>query len=115
MVVQKEDYERATESDGYFEGPPFFVIEVISPSERNSRRLQKVGLYLETGTDAVVEVDHTKRSVILHRADSDVPEMLGDRITWPFRAEFADIFRKRGHFSQGRTFFARADIFRKVK
>lgn len=94
MVVRKEDYEKAAESDGYFEGHPFFVIEVISPSERKSRRLQKVGLYLEAGTEAVVEIDYTKRTVVVYRPDSEIPEMLTDRITWPFRAEFSDIFRK---------------------
>ena len=94
MVVRKEDYNNAAESDGYFEGRPFFVIEVISPSERKSRRLQKVGLYLEAGADAVVEVDYTKRSVVIYRPDSDLPEMVEDRIAWPFQAEFSDIFRK---------------------
>jgi Uma2 family endonuclease len=94
MVVRKEDYDAAAESDGYFEGRPFFVVEVISPSERKSRRLQKVGLYPETGTDAVVEVDYSKRSVLVYRPDREIPEMLRDRITWPFRAEFSDIFRK---------------------
>ena len=67
MVVRKEDYDNAAESDGYFEGRPFLVIEVISPSERKSRRLQKVGLYLEAGAGAVVEVDYTKRSVAVYR------------------------------------------------
>ena len=94
MVIRKEDYDKAAKSDGYFEGYPFFVIEVISPSERKSRRLQKVGLYLEAGTEAVVEVDYTKQSVIVYRPDNDVPEMLRDRIAWPFKAEFSDIFRK---------------------
>ncbi len=94
MVVRREDYDKAAESDGYFEGHPFFVIEVISPSERKSRRLQKVGLYLEAGTDAVVEIDYSKRSVVVYRPDSEIPEMLRGRITWPFKAEFSDIFRK---------------------
>ena len=94
MVIRNEDYEKAVESDGYFEGHPFFVVEVISPSERKARRLQKVGLYLEAGTGAVVEIDYSKRSVIVYRPDSEIPEMLRDRITWPFKAEFSDIFRK---------------------
>ena len=93
MVIPKDDYLKAAKSDGYFEGRPQFVIEVISPSERKPRRLQKVGLYLEAGTDAVLEVDYTKRSVVIHRPEREVAEMVKDSITWPFQAEFSDIFR----------------------
>lgn len=92
MVIAKDDYLRTAKSDGYFEGRPHFVIEVISPSERKPRRLQKIGLYLEAGTDAVVEVDYTKRSVVIHRPDREVAEMVKDSITWPFQAEFSEIF-----------------------
>lgn len=92
MLIPKDDYLRTAKSDRYFEGRPLFVIEVISPSERKSRRLQKIGLYLEAGTD-VVEVDYAKRSVVIHRPDREVADMVKDRITWPFKAEFSDIFR----------------------
>ena len=94
MVIRREDYDKAAESGEYFEGHPFFVIEVISPSERKSRRLQKIGLYLEAGTEAVVEVDYTKRSVVVYRPDTEVPEVLRDRVVWPFEADFSEIFRR---------------------
>ncbi|MBV9264636.1 MAG: Uma2 family endonuclease [Acidobacteriaceae bacterium] len=93
MVIPKDDYLRAARSSGYFEGRPHFVIEVISPSERKPRRLQKVGLYLEAGTDAVVEVDYTKRRVVIHRPEREIAEVVKDFIIWPFNAELADIFR----------------------
>ena len=94
MVIRREDYNKAAESGEYFEGHPFFVVEVVSPSERKSRRLQKIGLYLEAGTEAVVEIDYTKRSVVVYRPDTEVPEVLRDGVTWPFEADFSDIFRR---------------------
>jgi Uma2 family endonuclease len=92
MVITTEDHQRAAKSGGYFQGRPQFVIEVVSPSEKKFRRLQKVGLYLEAGAGAVVEVVYTKRNVLVHRPDEEFPEHVKDRITWPFTAEFAEIF-----------------------
>lgn len=43
MVLRAEDYKKAAKSGEYFEGKPLFVIEVISPNERKSRRMQKLG------------------------------------------------------------------------
>jgi len=96
MVLRRQDYDETAASGEYFQGHPEFVIEVISPSERKSRRLQKIGLYLEAGTNAVVEVDYTKHSVVVYRSDTEIPEMLKDRITWPFEADFSAIFRRLG-------------------
>jgi Uma2 family endonuclease len=92
MVVLPEDFREALRSAGYFRGRPEFVIEVISPSERRSRRLQKIGLYLEAGAGAVVEVDYTKRTVLVYRPDEDAPEACRGRIEWPFKADTDEIF-----------------------
>ncbi len=92
MVIRPEDYQQAEQSNGYFEGKPYFVVEVISPSERKSRRMQKVGLYLEAGAGAVVEVDDTKRLVILYRSDREAAEVSADRINWPFAADLNELF-----------------------
>lgn len=96
IVLRSEDYDRAALSGGYFEGHPVFVVEVVSPSERRSRRLQKIGLYLEAGAGAVVEVDYTKRSVFVYRPETEVPEVIRDRITWPFTANISEIFARLG-------------------
>jgi Uma2 family endonuclease len=94
LVLSPQDYEKTTES-GWFEGRPLFVVEVVSPSERRSRRLQKVGLYLEAGAGAVVEVDLTKRIVLVHIADSEIAQTIrSGRIEYPFRAELSDIFAR---------------------
>ena len=92
MVLRPEDYDRAARSGGYFKGHPLFVVEVVSPSERRSRRLQKIGLYLEAGAGAVVEAHYLKRSVFVYRPEEEAPEVIRDRITWPFTAGISDIF-----------------------
>ncbi len=94
MVIRDEDARRAIKSRRWFEGVPLLVIEVISPSERKARRLQKIGLYLDMGVPHVVEVDYTKRVVRIHtpEADSVVVYREGDQITVPFRAAASEIF-----------------------
>ena len=94
MVLTSEDYDRTARSGGYFTGHPLFVIEVISPSERKFRRLQKVGLYLEAGAGAVVEIIYAKRTVLVYRPEDEAAEVIKDRITWPFTADLADIFAR---------------------
>ena len=95
MVLSHEDYVHSLEAAQWFEGKPLFAIEVISPSERKYRRLQKVALYLEAGAGAVVEVDLTKRIVLIHRPEEEAPDIVrAGRITWPFEADFNEIFAR---------------------
>ncbi len=94
MVIRVADERRALASGRWFEGIPVLIVEVVSPSERKSRRLQKVGLYLEMGVPHVVEVDYTKRVVLVHNPESDAPAVYGsgDEVTSPFRVRVAEIF-----------------------
>ena len=94
MVIRDEDARRAIKSRRWFEGVPLLVVEVISPSERKARRLQKIGLYLDMGVPHVVEVDYTKRLIRLHtpEADSVAVYRPGDQLTVPFRAAVNEIF-----------------------
>lgn len=94
MVVRKEDYRKAIRNDGWFEGVPLRVIEVISPSERPSRRLQKVGLYIEMGVPNVVEVDYKKRVLRVHTLGQvrAAEYRRGDQIAVPFQASVDEIF-----------------------
>ena len=94
MVVREEDAARAIKGRRWFEGVPLIVIEVVSPSERKTRRMQKVGLYLDMGVPHVVEVDYQKRVVRVHTPE---PESLsvygsGDQMAVPFRAAVNEIF-----------------------
>jgi len=94
MVIREEDAVRAGKSDGWFEGVPLLVIEVISPSERRARRLQKVGLYLDMGVPSVVEVDYMRRALYVYtpETDSAVVYRQGDQVISPFRATVDEIF-----------------------
>ena len=94
MIVREADYRKALKQRGWFEGTPLMVIEVISPSERKSRRLQKLGLYQEMGVPHILEADYTKREIQIH-----TPDLLraavyhaGDRMTSPFTADIDEIF-----------------------
>jgi Uma2 family endonuclease len=93
MVIRKEDARKAIQRKGWFEGVPLLVVEVISSSERRSRRLQKVGLYLEMGVPHVVEVDYTRRLVKVHTADMDVTYTEADRLSPPLEIKVAEIFQ----------------------
>lgn len=94
MILSEQDYESPSAS-GWFEGKPLFVTDVISPSERKSRRLQKAALYLEVGAGAAVEVDLTKRVVLVHTLEADAAEVISTgSIEWPFRAELSAIFAR---------------------
>jgi Uma2 family endonuclease len=95
MVLSESDYARSLAAGQWFEGTPLFVIEVISPSERKYRRLQKVALYLEAGAGAVVEADLGKRIVLIHRPEDEVPDVVRQgRVTAPFTAELSAIFAR---------------------
>jgi Uma2 family endonuclease len=94
MVIREEDARRAIKGLGWFEGVPLLVIEVISPSERKSRRLQKVGLYLEMDVRSVAEVDYVRRLIRIHTPESDEPAVYrkGDQMAAPFRAAVDEVF-----------------------
>ena len=94
MVIRDEDARGAIRSRRWFEGVPLLVVEVISPTERKARWLQKIGLYLDMGVPHVVEVDYTKRVVRVHtpEADSAAVYRTGQQLTVPFRAVIDEIF-----------------------
>jgi len=94
MIVRDEDARQAARNDGWYRGIPFLVVEVISPSERKSRRLQKIGLYLEMGVPHVVEVDYQRRIISVHTPEGESATVYrrGDQITTPFRASVDEIF-----------------------
>lgn len=94
MIVLDDEWRRAVLKRAWFQGTPLVVIEVISPSERKMRRMQKVGLYLEMGVPHVVEVDYTRRVVLVHTPDGDAPAVYreADHMTVPFDTNITAIF-----------------------
>lgn len=70
--------ERVLDSGtGYFPGAPDLAVEVLSPSDRFSKVLQKVREYLAAGTRLVWVVDPEDRSVVVFRADGSTT-LLGE-------------------------------------
>lgn len=94
MVVRAEDARRAAKSNDWFDSVPLLVIEVISPSERKAKRMQKVGLYLEMGVPYVIEVDYKRRVVLVHTPAADTPKMYAatDKLSTPFCVAVSEIF-----------------------
>ena len=91
MVLSERAYRKSIREGGWFEGILVFVVEVVSPSERKSQRLHKVGLYLEAGIAFVVEVDYTKRVFIVH-SHNETATVYTNSIDKPFQAQLADVF-----------------------
>jgi len=87
MLVTPEEYEEAVRSGDYFRGKPAIVIEVISSSERKKARFRKIDLNLEAGAGAVVEVHFAKGCAVIYGPDEAIPEIVKDRLNWPFEAD----------------------------
>ncbi len=94
MVIRQEDARRSSKSGRWFEGTPLLVIEVVSPSEHKSRRLQKLGLDLDMGVPYVLEADYTKRTIRVYTPESElvVVHRAGDQISTPFHSSVDEIF-----------------------
>ena len=78
--VRRERDEAAGPTPGFFSGPPDIAVEVISPSDRYADVEEKTRDYLSAGTLAVIVVDPRRRTVTVHRPDSD-PDMLTEADT----------------------------------
>ncbi|MBI2766737.1 MAG: Uma2 family endonuclease [Chloroflexi bacterium] len=63
--------------DDPFDGPPSLAIEVLSPNDRRTEWLQKVGQYLDAGAPRVWVVDPRRETVTVYDADR-VRTLTGD-------------------------------------
>ncbi len=72
--------ERDVRTDGYFEGAPDLVIEVLSPDDRPGYVREKVAEWLEAGAGAVWVVDPRARTVVLHESNRE-PSVLREADT----------------------------------
>lgn len=83
---------------GYFEGPPDLAVEVLSPGDRASEVLAKVGDWLDAGCRSVWVVDPRTRTVSVYRGPSQViilhdSELISDEELLPgFRVRVAELF-----------------------
>ena len=71
FVIDRKRWNQALRSSNYPQGAPQLVIEIVSPSNRKQRVLQKVKLYLAAGS-AEVWVIYPKRKIAhVHRAGEE--------------------------------------------
>lgn len=68
--------------DDYLAGSPELVIEVYSPSNRKALMVQKAGLYLEYGAEAVWIVYPKKRTVLVHDAEGQTEFRCGESLSF---------------------------------
>ena len=73
--VRQERVDAATDTRGFFPGPPDIAIEVISPNDLYTEVDEKVADYLAAGTLAVIVVNPRRRTVKVHRPLSDTAEL----------------------------------------
>ena len=82
----------------FWEGPPDLAVEVLSPDDRISEVLRKVGEYLEAGTRMVWVVDPENRTVSAYRSLHQVriysheEELSGEDVLPGFTLKVAEIF-----------------------
>ncbi len=96
--LSKEKVQAQKDPHKLWEGPPDLAVEVLSPDDRPSEVLRKVGEYLEAGTRLVWVVDPKNQTVSAHRGLHRVrvygvgEELSGEDVLPGFSLKVADIF-----------------------
>jgi Uma2 family endonuclease len=81
----------------FFDGPPVLAVEILSPSDKHEKVVEKVEIYLEVGT-VVWVVDPDFRTVSVHRPGeplvtyNDQQELSGEPYLPGFRMGVAKLF-----------------------
>lgn len=78
--VRRERIEELGDPTGFWPGAPDLAVEVISPTDRYSEVLEKVGDYVDAGTPLVVVVDPPARSVTVYRSRTDLIVLTEDDV-----------------------------------
>ena len=89
--------DRVESSDGYYDGPPDLVVEVLSPGDRRGYVERKLALWLEAGTRSVWLVNPRRRTVEVitsltdRRTLHETDELIDDTVPG-FRVAVSEIF-----------------------
>ena len=70
--ISNEKVALIGDADGYLPCAPDLAIEVISPNDRYAEVERKTADWLDAGTRAVVVVDRRRRTISVHRSQTDV-------------------------------------------
>ncbi len=65
---------------GFWQGPPDFAVEVVSPNDSWSQVDEKVGLWLEFGCPLLLVVDPERRVAFVHRPEGARVELGADDV-----------------------------------
>ena len=96
--VSREKLEAHGDTSKFWPGPPDLAVEVLSPEDRISEVLRKVGDYLEAGTRLVWVVDPETETVSAYRGLQQVrvygagEELPGEDVLPGFSLKLAEIF-----------------------
>lgn len=96
--VSQEKIQRLGRTRKFWPGPPDLAVEVLSPEDRASEILRKVGEYLEAGTRLVWVVDPENQTVSAYRSLHQVrvysvgEELSGEDVLPGFSLKVAEIF-----------------------
>jgi Uma2 family endonuclease len=67
-------------SEGYHQGPPDLVIELVCPSEQPNHLDVKVSEWLAAGCPTIVVVNPRRRTAMVYRSRSDIVELTEDDV-----------------------------------
>lgn len=80
--VRPEALRKAGSIEGYFPGAPTLSVEVVSPTDRESKVARKILEYLDAGSERVWVVRPETRTVTVHRTNGDSHTYrMGDTLT----------------------------------
>jgi Uma2 family endonuclease len=72
--------ERAFPTSKFFPFAPDLAVEVVSPSDRYTKVMEKVRCWLDHGTEEVWVIDIRRRTATIHRRDGVVIEIKADGV-----------------------------------
>jgi Uma2 family endonuclease len=76
--IRRERVEGVGESGGYWPGAPDLAVEVVSPGDAYAEVEAKVTEWLRAGTQMVIVVDPSNRTVKIHRGLTDIAALTED-------------------------------------
>lgn len=71
LVIAKEAWKRAFDTNQYLDTAPLLAVEVLSESNREPQIRQKIDIYLKSGVATVWIVDPARKTVVCHTPGSD--------------------------------------------
>jgi Uma2 family endonuclease len=69
--LSPETADANLEDEGFVEGAPVLVVEILSPSDKHEDVTEKVAAYLEAGVKLIWVVDPAFRTVTVYRSDAE--------------------------------------------